>query len=164
MCYILKRAGMREEKTIILTVRVDYCTDGRDELDAITAARMVVRDNFPTIDNGVEISRVEVFGNDGELFVADALDADPPRLYDVETDKQEGTTTIWETAAGVGLRFRHGDTLARYNSELIARRPEDYTGTEQGLEQLERIRERLTGYAARRFPYNFGELNTNPIS
>ena len=79
------------EKSVVLTVRVDYYTDGRDDLHANTAARMVVRDNFPTIDNGVEVERVEVFGNDGdEWFVYDntGRDIDTPRCYRVHRDKK----------------------------------------------------------------------------
>lgn len=153
------------KKSVVLTVRVDYYTDGRDDLHANTAARMVVNDQFHTIENGVEIERVEVFGNDGdEWFVYDntGRDIDTPRCYRVHRDKKTGDTTVWDDCAGVGLRFHHGDTLARYNSELIART--EYTRTEEGLEELAQIRDALTDYAAKRFPYNFGELNTTPIS
>lgn len=150
------------KKSVVLTVRVDYYTDGRDKQHANTAARMVVRDNFPTIDNGVEIERVEVYHDGDELFIIDDNAPFAPCCYRVEHDKKTNRVTVWDDCAGVGLRFAPTDTVARYNSELIARA--EYTRTEEGLEELAKIRDELTDYAAKRFPYQFGELNTDPIS
>jgi len=58
----------QQEKTIVLGVRVDYTTEGRDPCHDITAAELVVRDHFPTIENGVRITSVEVL-KDGERIL-----------------------------------------------------------------------------------------------
>lgn len=153
-------ANSKIKKTVILTVRVEYTHDGRDNLHANTAARMVVNDQFHTIENGVEIERVEVYHDGDELFIIDEHTPFAPDCYRVETDKKTGLVTIWDDCAGVGLRFSPSDTMARYNSELIART--EYTRTEEGLEELAQIRDALTDYAAKRFPYQFGEVKTTP--
>lgn len=150
----------RYKSSVILTVRVDYTHDGRDNLHANTAARMVVNDQFHTIDNGVEVDRVEVYHDGDELFIVDEHTPFAPDCYRVERDKKTGLVTIWDDCAGVGLRFAPTDTMARYNSELIART--EYTRTEAGLEALTRTQDELTAWAALRFPYQFGEVKTTP--
>lgn len=53
------------ENTIMLSVRIDYRHTGKDPQHELTAANMVLRSAFPTIENGVEIERVEAY-NHGE--------------------------------------------------------------------------------------------------
>lgn len=49
----------------MLSVRIDYKHQGKDPQHELTAANMVLRSAFPTIENGVEIERVEAY-NHGE--------------------------------------------------------------------------------------------------
>lgn len=78
--------------------------------------------------------------------------------YRVETDTKAGFITIWDDCAGVGLRFRTDETLARYNSELLA--GEEYTRTQAGLDRLVIARNGLIEEAARRYPLQFDEIKT----
>lgn len=64
----------RKEKTIMLGVRVDYTTEGRDPNHVLTAAALVIRDKFPTIENGVRIEFVEVFHHGETIATAEAED------------------------------------------------------------------------------------------
>lgn len=48
------------KETIILTVQIDYTHEGRDPQHAETAAAMVIKKEFPTIENGVQIKKAKI--------------------------------------------------------------------------------------------------------
>lgn len=48
------------KETIVLRVQIDYTHEGRDPQHAETAAAMVLKKEFPTIENGVQINKTKV--------------------------------------------------------------------------------------------------------
>ena len=56
------------KNTIILTVRIDYTHTGKDEQHELTAAGLVINNQFPTIEQGVEIEHVEAYNNGVEIM------------------------------------------------------------------------------------------------
>ena len=48
------------KETIILRVQIDYTHEGRDPQHAETAAAMVLKTQWPTIENGVQIKKAKI--------------------------------------------------------------------------------------------------------
>lgn len=48
------------KETIILRVQIDYTHESRDPQHAETAAAMVIKKEWPTIENGVQIKKVKI--------------------------------------------------------------------------------------------------------
>lgn len=48
------------KETIILRVQIDYTHEGRDPQHAETAAAMVLKKEFSTIENGVQIKEAKI--------------------------------------------------------------------------------------------------------
>lgn len=48
------------KETIILRVQIDYTHEGRDPQHAETAAAMVLKTQWPTIENGVQITKAKI--------------------------------------------------------------------------------------------------------
>ena len=61
---------MKTNHTIILTVRVDYTTDGRNEQHELTAAGLTITPNIGTIESGVQLTNVECY-LDGQQITID---------------------------------------------------------------------------------------------
>lgn len=59
---------MKQTNTIMLSVRIDYTHEGRDPQHELTAALSVLRDSFPTVEQGVTIESVEAY-NHGEQIM-----------------------------------------------------------------------------------------------
>ena len=48
------------KETIILRVQIDYTHEGHDPQHAETAAAMVLKTQWPTIENGVQITKAKI--------------------------------------------------------------------------------------------------------
>jgi len=53
----------KKERSIMLAVRIDYTTEGKTPDSELIASALVVRDQFPTIEEGVKVEHVEVWHN-----------------------------------------------------------------------------------------------------
>lgn len=73
---------------------------------------------------------------------------------------QDGNIIIWDEAAGVGLKFRKGDTLQYYTATTLLK---DFTLLQQegALQILEDAQQRLLKAAAERYPKEFEQLKLN---
>lgn len=76
--------------------------------------------------------------------------------YKIEIDGD--FVTIWDNDSIVGLRFKSGERLQLYTSELVIR-SESRLASVDAL-TLSRANDRLTQFAIERFPDEFGEIDT----
>lgn len=76
--------------------------------------------------------------------------------YKIEKDGD--TITVWDTGSIIGLRFKSGERLQLYTSELVIR-SESRLASVDAL-TLSRANDRLTQFAIERFPDEFGEIDT----
>lgn len=72
-----------------------------------------------------------------------------------KTEKKDGFVYVWH-ASGIGLRFREGETLQRYLSEIIV--PNDFTLSESGLDRVGIVADELREEAAKLFPREFEKI------
>ena len=86
-----------------------------------------------------------------------ALYGDGKGLYRVERDGS--TVTIWDDKEGIGLQFKEGETLQRYNGSIVMKDP-SILETENGVEHVKVISRLLNEYAAELFPFEFKPIKT----
>lgn len=76
---------------------------------------------------------------------------------DYKIEKSGSTVTIIDTATGIGLQFKEGESLQRYTTALYL--PDiSMTHTENGLNRVSEISQRLESYAAEHYPKEFKEI------
>ena len=75
-------------------------------------------------------------------------------------EKDGDTITIWDDSEGIGLQFKEGETLQRYNSSLVLN---DFSilETESGIEHVKAISRLLNEYAAELYPLEFEPIKTD---
>lgn len=73
------------------------------------------------------------------------------------TERAQGTITLWHDESGIGLRFKEGEPLQRYTSQIVLA-DANKASTEQGIEEISRITELLTEEAAAQYPIEFAPL------
>lgn len=76
-----------------------------------------------------------------------------------EEEKENNKVIIWDCENGVGIQFKEGERLQLYCHSLVIKEPENYCRDEGKLKLLSDIDERLTEYAAERYPKEFAPLN-----
>jgi len=141
-----------------LTVKIDFECDNIGYEPNYTAARMVVRDSFPTIESGVKIKSVCVFNGADELFVTSTGVPTTPECYRVSRDPKTVTITVWDECNGVGIRFHDGDTLARYNYEILLKRDRYDMEKVQEVAAMQDVVHQLEDYAAQRWAWMFSKV------
>lgn len=73
------------------------------------------------------------------------------------TERAQGIITLWHDESGIGLRFKEGEPLQRYTSQIVLA-DVNKASTEQGIEEISRITELLTEEAAALYPIEFAPL------
>jgi hypothetical protein len=73
------------------------------------------------------------------------------------TEKDGKQITIWNDTEGIGLRFTEGETLQKYNSQIVVA-DAHRTGTEEGVADVTQITQDLTRYAEEQYPKEFAPL------
>lgn len=77
----------------------------------------------------------------------------------VRTERAQGIITLWHDESGVGIRFSEGESLQRYNSQIVLADIDKAT-TEKGVEEISKVSELLTEEAAALYPMEFAPLQT----
>ena len=140
-----------EERLADLKERNPQLSD--DEITALAKEQEaqcneIVRKNIETLNRQAQIL----------LDAHRALYGDGKGLYRVERD---GTTiTIWDDKEGIGLQFKEGETLQRYNGSIVMKDP-SILETESGVEHVKIISRLLNEYAAELYPFEFKPLKTD---
>ena len=67
-----------------------------------------------------------------------------------------GEVTVWDEAAGIGLRFYEGETMQRYTCAIVLAqwkelRPRD-------LERINSVSDKIIEYCTERWPHEFAPL------
>lgn len=75
--------------------------------------------------------------------------------FRTETDGRQ--ITIWNDTEGIGLRFTEGETLQKYNSQIVVA-DAHRTGTGEGVADVTQTMQELTKYAEEHYPKEFAPL------
>lgn len=77
----------------------------------------------------------------------------------VRTERKSGFITLWNDESGIGLRFKEGENLQRYTSQIVLEDVNKAT-SEKGVEEINKISALLTEKAATLYPIEFAPLQT----
>ena len=110
--------------------------------------------------NEIVAKHIEVLNRQARLLLDAhrALYGDGGGRYRIEKDGD--TITIWDDTEGIGLQFKEGETLQRYNGSIVMKDP-SILETESGVEHVKIISRLLNEYAAELYPFEFKPLKTD---
>lgn len=78
---------------------------------------------------------------------------------DYRTETNGDTITLWNDDEGIGLQFKKGERLQRYQSSLIVKDP-SLMETGGGIVHLNEVGAALTLYAIENYPEEFKEIKS----
>lgn len=73
-------------------------------------------------------------------------------------DRDGGEVTVWDEAAGMGVRFTEGETMQRYLCGIVLPALEEMHAAD--FERIIGVSKAIVAWCAERWPYEFAELKT----
>jgi len=73
------------------------------------------------------------------------------------TQEEGGSVILWDNEREIGLKFRKGESLQRYTSEIVLKHWEELA-KEEALSKLEEVSKELQEKAAELYPEEFQEI------